>query len=152
MISDFWFAISAQRRKMQKRRYFWFSFVELKWKLQLWFSTAYLIYSSFYFSFTFLTLQNENQKIGSISWFSIPNDEWKSENWTYFLIFIFKLKMKNGNHRVISDFLFSNQKRKSELWNSTRTVLPIVLRRPQRSNGCLTIDYIRRYQIRFVSL
>ena len=29
--------------------------------------------------------------------------------------------MKIRNHRVISDFLFSNQKRKSELWNSTRT-------------------------------
>ena len=57
-----------------------------------------------------LTLQNENQKIGSIFRFSIPNDKWKSENWTYFLIFIFKLKMKIGNHRVISDFLFQIRK------------------------------------------
>ena len=119
MISDFWFAISAQRRKMQKRRYFWFSFVELEWKFQLWFSTAYIVYFLiFIYAFDFaksktsnlVLRQNENQKIGSIFWFSIPNDKWKSENWTYFLIFIFKLKMKNGNHRVISDFLFQIRK------------------------------------------
>ena len=66
--------------------------------------------SIFYFSITFYTLQIENQKIEAIFWFSIPNDKWKSENWTYFLIFIFKLKMKNGNHWVISDFLFQIRK------------------------------------------
>ena len=78
--------------------------------------------SIFCFSFSILTLQNENQKIGSFFWFSIPNDKWKSENWAYF-------QTENENWKSPSDFRFpfSNQKRKSELWNSTRTELVEVL-------------------------
>ena len=121
MISDFWFAISAQRRKMQKRRYFWFSFVKWEWKLQLWFSTAYRVYFLFFN-------------------YVLDFAKWKSENWTWFLISDFKLKMKirklnlnsdfwfqieNEKWKSLSDFRFpfSNRKRKSELWNSTRTIL-----------------------------
>ena len=78
---------------MQKRRYFWLSFVELEWKLQLWFSTAYIVYFLFFiYALDFAKWKSENR---FIFWYSIPNDKWKWENWTYFLIFIFKLKMKN---------------------------------------------------------
>ena len=41
------------------------------------------VISIFHFQF-----ENENQKIGSIFWFSFIIWNWKSENWTYFLIFI----------------------------------------------------------------
>ena len=108
MISDFWFAISAQRRKMQKRRYFWFSFVELEWKLQLWFSTAYIVYFLiFIFAFDFAKWKSENRFN-----FLIFNSKWEMKigKLNLFLIFIFKLKTKNGNHWVISDFLFQIRK------------------------------------------
>ena len=41
------------------------------------------VISIFHFQF-----ENENQMIGSIFWFSFIILNWKSENWTFFLIFI----------------------------------------------------------------
>ena len=80
MISDFWFAISAQRRKMQKRRYFWFSFVELEWKLQLWFSTAYIVYFLiFIYAFDFAKMKIRKKVQFSDFQFQMINENRKIE-------------------------------------------------------------------------
>ena len=51
-----------------------------------WFEKGKRVISSFHFQF-----ENENQKIGSFFWFSFIIWNWKSENWTYFLIFILQI-------------------------------------------------------------
>ena len=48
------------------------------------------VISNFHFQF-----ENENKKIGSIFWFSFIIWNWKSENWTYFLIFILQSLKRN---------------------------------------------------------
>ena len=119
MISDFCFAISAQRRKMQKRRYFWFSFVELEWKLQLWFSTADIVYFLFFiYAFDFAKWKSENRFN-----FLIFDSKWWMKIGKLNLFSNFRFQIENENWKSLSDFRFpfSNQKRKSELWNSTRT-------------------------------
>ena len=55
----------------------------------------------------------KKRKIEAIFQFLIRNDKWKSENWTYFLIFIFKLKMKM---EITKWFLFSIVKLEKEIW------------------------------------
>ena len=121
MISDFLFAISAQRRKMQKRCYFCFSFVELDWKLQLWFSTAYLVYFLiFIYALDFAKWKSENRFN-----FLIFNSKWEMKIRKLNLFSDFQFQTENEKWKSPSDFRFpfSNQKRKSELWNSTRTFL-----------------------------
>ena len=114
---------------MQKRRYFWFSFVKLewklqlwfstKWKLQLWFSTAYRVYLLFFiYALDFAKWKSENRFN-----FLIFNSKWKMKIRKLNLFSDFHFQIENEKWKSPSDFRFpfSNQKRKSELWNNTRT-------------------------------
>ena len=110
--------------------------IEQAHEIQLWMLRGSVYYSTIQISFSDLKkeignhsvisifhfqFENENQKIGSIFRFSFIIWNWKSENWTYFLIFILqsqKLKWKIdyvGCTKPQLQYPFQFYKRKSEI-------------------------------------